>query len=787
MGGNKGQVSVFLCIIFMAVFIVVGVLVDASRIISGKSQVERSVANAARSLLADYSTSIKEYYGIFAIDNNREKDLTNVARDYLEKNLAIGIEELQNINFYNFKVENISVTPLFSLTGDQTVKNQILEYMKYSAPKQVIENLWHKILMVKEAGKVADTYNRKLNVEKLSAQIGELQQKLKEKISGTIGNGIFQEFFINKFNKDGIRSSAIESYAEITIRQSTLYRELNAAYELMRQIEGKLHENDSNEEAGGLKEKLDMLLGRIKMMEDELDILKNERDSMEKRLKGELTGRYLEINKEARQIIEDIREVKEKIEAAIADFENYMDNSPADAHSPYHSVLESIKEDVDYIKDNVLNGETTEELIKIIENNITYLENAMERLNRASSLNWQEIDQDSGKEWIISLLKEGFGDYINIIEYDYKKAGEPVTAPDPREGMKKETEEILKKDREDEDIKNVRMEEAGINISELPSKNKYYDEDLPAFEGGLEDLPGEIDINQNDSRFVHNVFNYMGNIGNICGDFEEFRDDLYINEYIMKVFNNQVSVQGKNKAEGSSSVNKNRDSFFNSEVEYILHGDSSEKINKMKTKAQILLIRFSMNTLHAYSDSNKRELAKGIAAAVSGWWTAGAGIPIISNMVLCGWGLGEAIIDLEDLLEGKAVPFYKLKGDWKLDLGPNIRQNPSSKGNNPSHESERDISSPKSNPGLMFDYNDYLRIFLMLVNTEKKIGRIEDLIELNGRKANSAFRATNCSTWIKVEAEVSLNYLFLTSAFMPGSKKTGEGRHIFRVVWYEGY
>jgi uncharacterized protein (DUF2164 family) len=769
MNNNKGQISVFLCITFIAVLIVVGVLVDAARIISGQAQVRRAATNSVRSLLADYSSDLKENYGIFAINKESEQDLSANAREYLERNLSIGLNELQNFNIYDFKVEKISITPLFNLTEDQAVKSQILEYMKYRAPNQVVENLWQKISVVREFGEIAGTYNRKINLDKLSGQIGELQQMLKEKISGTIGNGLIQEHFINGYDRDGIRYTAIERYAETIIKQSALHEELSTIFQHIQQIENQANDESNIENNWILKERLNKLQDRAANVKAELETQEDIIHSMERWLKEELTGEFLKVNKDARQIMEHIAELGRRAQVEVQEFEDYLrEKHEVDSISYQNipvceNIMNAFQEDIINLKDIILNGKIAEELLHIICNNILYLETAMERLDKVCQLDWQKIDGDIGKEEIISFLTEGFGSYNNSLEYEYKKVDNPIPGIDPRTGKDKETEKALKDENGDVDIGGE-----GINISELPSRKKYYSDNSAVFEGELYDLPGEIDLDDNDSMFIHKAFNYIRNMGNLLtSDISSFRDDIYINEYILKVFNNHIEAQEDN-------------TFFKSEVEYILHGDSSERINKIKTKAQILLVRFAMNTLHVYSDSSKRELAKGIAAAAAGWWTAGAGIPIISNLILCGWGMGEAIIDLEDLMDGKPVPFYKLKEDWKLDVGIFSNQNPINDG----VSSKSDL---KSDSRIMFDYKDYLRIFLIFVNADKKIGRIEDLIELNGRKTNSEFKVANYSTYLKIEAEVSLNYIFLTKAFIPKSKKTIDGRHCFKVVLYEGY
>ena len=195
------------------------------------------------------------------------------------------------------------------------------------------------------------------------------------------------------------------------------------------------------------------------------------------------------------------------------------------------------------------------------------------------------------------------------------------------------------------------------------------------YQGELDKIADEADLYDEESEFQENALGFVGSIGSMLeGDLVKLRNNIYINEYIMGMFKNQVSSAGKdNNSEPGTFLNgisiNDRKTFFGSEVEYILHGNSSEITNKAMTDAQILLIRIGANTLHVYTDAKKRQLSTATAAAVAGWWTGGAGIPVISNLIMCAWGIGESVIDLKDLTAGKSVPVYKSPGDWKLDIG----------------------------------------------------------------------------------------------------------------------
>lgn len=83
---------------------------------------------------------------------------------------------------------------------------------------------------------------------------------------------------------------------------------------------------------------------------------------------------------------------------------------------------------------------------------------------------------------------------------------------------------------------------------------------------------------------------------------------------------------------------------------------------------------------------------------------------------------------------------------------------------------------------LTLDYNDYLRILLIMMSQTTKIQRIQSLIQANmiyGTK-NASFRMENCPVSIWAEMNCSIRYLFMTNAILPDGVKQ-EGRMRFTV------
>jgi hypothetical protein len=247
----------------------------------------------------------------------------------------------------------------------------------------------------------------------------------------------------------------------------------------------------------------------------------------------------------------------------------------------------------------------------------------------------------------------------------------------------------------------------------LPSS--AYDVDSTGFSAtskGEDTMTGEAEINK-----ISRVVNVPGS---------GMLENLSVNEYILHHFIYENSYGDNNQA----------DSFFNNEVEYILWGAKSRNTNIFYTKAALMSTRFALDAIHVYTDSEKIAKADALAAATAGWWTMGAGIPVMANLIKISWAIAEAGFDTRKLWNGEEIPLIKTAGDWITDIGLNKAV--------PSH-------------GLLtMDYGDYLRLYLLALPIEKKAARMLDIISLN---APGYFNIYDAFTEITVTAVVSYRSL----------------------------
>ena len=104
------------------------------------------------------------------------------------------------------------------------------------------------------------------------------------------------------------------------------------------------------------------------------------------------------------------------------------------------------------------------------------------------------------------------------------------------------------------------------------------------------------------------------------------------------------------------------------ELEYILNGDTSDRINLENAILKILAIREGLNYMHIISDASKMQSAQELATVISGVLCLPQITLLIKFLIIAVWALVESAIDLRCLLSGGKVPLIKSRDDWSADL-----------------------------------------------------------------------------------------------------------------------
>lgn len=779
---QSGSITVFLSIIMLIMITLAGVIVDAARINTAQSQIQRALETSASSTLAGYYTPLREEYGLFALTQNNKEELEEIITDYLSKNLMIDKAYLDEnkigkyVDLYDYKIEGIEVDTIFNLTENPVTKHQILQFMKYRAPKVFTQDFLEKLDLLKKSGSTSEVYKRKIEFEKELKKIENIQREIYKYIYGKYEERMFflwskekkMEHFVRKLN-EGECKRLIENYIQAVERHIELKKRLD-------NMEDKKGESEES------KEKL----------KDKIRKAKREKQKKYNELTKDI-GEYIRMNKNALdsiyKLIAESRNIRNKLDEYKEYLSKNKDNIMEASKKEFNEEIEKYDK---LIPDSKREENKLEDIEKKIGANIRLLEGNGRSGSSILSL-IEKIEPGKAKDdidYIKSVEKDIIDKiraYNNKIDYDYdlvRDRKSEYKAYDQRENNQEKGNRKIDINSKDKSEKSITISDEEYSI--LPSvlkkeirKNKSNDNLMDS--KGLEGIEFYEDEGLG---FSESAFSYLKDITEKIR-LKDIRDEIYINEYIMGTFKSYVSdINGEFDLR---NINKNEKNtyFKKSEVEYILNGKRNEKMNQVLTDSKILLIRFGLNSIHTFTCENKKNIATATATAVAGLYTGGAGIPIIRTLILLGWSMGESIYDLDELKEGRKIALYKTEDDWKTDLKGDNKEFIDKEIDN---EEVQNTSSDKKD-FMNTSYQDYLRFLLLIQDQNKTINRIQDLIQLNIQKEtdNIDYKLKENNTYIRVKAVVSIKYLFLTGGFIPENLKLSKNRHKFELVIYKGY
>ncbi len=162
------------------------------------------------------------------------------------------------------------------------------------------------------------------------------------------------------------------------------------------------------------------------------------------------------------------------------------------------------------------------------------------------------------------------------------------------------------------------------------------------------------------SENLSNIASLLDGLADIA---ESATKTIYLEEYFTEMFSCYTTAKkDPNKHFSLSNADLTPNRYYRSEAEYILWGMDTVEANIAATCGLIFGIRFALNSIFAFTNSNTRTPALSAATAIAGW--TGFGVPIVQTVILLAWALAESIVDVNFLCQGEDVPIYKSWSTW---------------------------------------------------------------------------------------------------------------------------
>ena len=117
---------------------------------------------------------------------------------------------------------------------------------------------------------------------------------------------------------------------------------------------------------------------------------------------------------------------------------------------------------------------------------------------------------------------------------------------------------------------------------------------------------------------------------------------------------------------------------------------------------------------------------------------------LLKISLLLGWAYAESLYDVETLLAGGKIPLIKDDATWHYDLQGALQAD----------------TQENFQEGTGLAYEDYLRIFLMLSDTDVLTGRAMNMVEADIRQTqgNSCFRLDGCIDGLEARFLIQSTY-----------------------------
>ena len=182
----KGEITVFLSLVFLLLLTLVGALLESASIQLAKNERRADAGRAVESAFAEYQKDLLERYGIFAIEGSYESGTMS------EENI------LNRLSFYgaeNIETEIAAIRYLTDQNGKEFLR-QAVEYEKMKTGAAAIENLTGKVSEWKEQELKAKLYP--------TATEKELAYYVSGNVLEPIGRDYLYSELVNPiFTKDG--------------------------------------------------------------------------------------------------------------------------------------------------------------------------------------------------------------------------------------------------------------------------------------------------------------------------------------------------------------------------------------------------------------------------------------------------------------------------------------------------------------------------------------------------------------------------------------------------------
>jgi hypothetical protein len=774
----SGVITVYLALILLLILSLVFTVIEGARISTAKVYAERALSTAMDSVWAEYYEPLWKEYHLFgyAAGEGSAKDKAEKLKEKLMKYMSYtfqpgtGLEPeiSRDIELYDIQVSSLSVTDQTGIMdyNGELMRKEAVGYMKYHELADGLTLLLKKLSLLEKPKKVSVVYDKKLEAEGELAKADQNILRLMELLDGikTSKTGVkldkerrlqIAEHFAKKLcvgpvsmettgiNHNKVFEATKDRYIDpvillgdsnlaleqldVIVKQLLMMNEeieaAQAAHHSAMSKQKSIPDTDTETETEGQQNKT--VNNEVDYLKDQLDRLyskQRELSEQKRQLTSQAEAKLNYINKIISVLIPIVEEAEQEAEKVIS-------NATASAH-----LIEEFEESLYEEKESL-----GEEVFAALEEKLW----EMKRYTASYEENEGFYDMQDTLRYDLMLLKEGqkaiHKAQAYLMEEDHPAAlNSSKTALSELRHYEISSLTIdyntlvLDQNKQSSPIEKIgSLMEGGITSMLLDpvsiSESVLMSEQLPSMEASLS--MDNTDASSMITSFFedamkggeeHGINQLLYNFGHttdvpdlIMDSVDWVTERLLYQEYLTEHF--EYYPTGENKP------TERKPSVLSYEQEYLLAGEDSDRENLSEATTRIVLLRMILNFVTLLGDKTCCEEARLAATALVGFTGLPMLISIMQAVLLMVWSFAEALVDTCALLIGKELPLLKQKLSLKFpELFLLNRVFIRSK-----------AEALASSGQLIFSYQDYLRMFLLIKNQKDLTFRSMDLIQEN--------------------------------------------------------
>lgn len=842
-GEKKASITVYLTLILLLVVAILCTVVESARISGAKGMGKAALTAGVDSFYSLYQRELYDEYRIFGYNLDTESDKT-IEEQIIEVIGTYMDEALKEVEVDSMEVNNIAM--LTDYEG-KLFLNQVLSFMKYSAPEEIIQEVLEKLNLYESSEDTSEVMKKKLETQESLGELSKDMLKLMSQVEGidTDENGVrvtkagkirVKDAFAKRIvpetpsrnalgiNKEIIYNSLSDKYFNIesAIQNSIEYcdkavRCNNTIKSLQKQKEGLEKE----------KSELETIIASQKQQEKEEDKKGEKKEDKEEKDSS---------NTESAEEIK-LKEVEEEISTISSSIQEETKN--------LNQYITWLKNTRDTMQDVIVNtGGQIEAALKTI----THIEDKSKEISKEVDGYEKVVD---GKKEVISgeQYKEFQDDIVGMKEYigmqensDSLSASSAISMrptliknqsilgqihstssyaigleSESLEGWKKELQSY-KKLLSEYQVANLRFDYSTLVIEpdvESPvdhilslfkegilslvvedmdsiSKGSIKEENLPSILASIEAEASETDCESilegcKDNQYNSDITNTFDVDSSVANDLAE---QLLLNQYQMDFFNEYTQCDKEIKKDSDNDMKISNET-----------GESNAQNNTLQYELEYIISGHKTDKENLSSVATKIILLRTLMNFIyvytdksmntTAYATAAAlvGFTCLAPLVTL---IKIVILFVWAMVEALVDTYALLDGRnvpfIKSKSTFKVTYNElisMSKGKIAELSSKYTKGEGKIGE---FTYSNYLRLFLLLNGTKKNCYRSMDIIQMNMQKIlGNSFYLSNCVFGMEARAYMSLPEKFITFPFIKPILGETQGYYSFKVKDVDAY